>query len=72
MYFLLNLLAPVTVATAAELVRANANSVTWKSIKLYGHDRNVWQNALLKFIDKDKLPEQLGGKMKRERKEEDL
>ncbi|ODM89746.1 SEC14-like protein 2 [Orchesella cincta] len=56
---------PPTVAAAAEIVRANANSETMKAIKLYGHDKNVWRKALLEFIDSSMLPEKLGGTRKR-------
>lgn len=69
--FLLSL-APPTVAAAAEIVRTNANSETTKIMKVYGRDKSVWQKALFALIDKDKLPEQLGGTLKRVRKENDL
>ncbi|CAL8099387.1 unnamed protein product [Orchesella dallaii] len=56
---------PPTVAAAAQLVRANANSETMKAIKVYGKDKTVWRKALLDFMDSSQIPEQLGGSKKR-------
>lgn len=60
---MVTLLAPVTVAASAELLRTNVNPETWKVMKFYGKDKNVLRQKLLEFIDEDKLPQQLGGTM---------
>jgi len=61
--FFLN--TPPTVAAAAEIVRNNANSETFKSIKVFGTDKKAWQRALFDFIDRSELPTDLGGTKKR-------